>query len=327
MPANLPPQFYDLEKEYREKKTIQEKIEILKKMYAIMPKHKGTDKLQADIKAKISKLKEELEYQKRNKGKRSSFYIEKEGAGQITLVGPPNSGKSSLFVSLSNAYSDIAPYPYTTKNPIVGMVNFEDIKFQFIDLPPITNETDFTIIDIIRNSDLILIVLSVDIDIKNEFEAIITFLKNKGINILGEGYSEEYLFGPINKRGLIFINKIDLMNDDNLKNLINNLNLNLPIVFGSVLTKLNLDNLLNKIFEGLNIIRVYTKEPGKPADLTDPLILKKGAKVIDAAMKLHKEIGKNLKYARLWGSSKYEGQRVTKDYILLDKDIVEFHTK
>lgn len=327
MPANLPPQFYELEKEYRDKKNIEDKIEILKKMYAIMPKHKGTDKLQADIKAKISKLKEELDYQKKNKGKRSSFYIEKEGAGQITLVGPTNSGKSSLFISLTNAFSDIAPYPFTTKYPVVGMASFEDIKFQLIDLPPLIKEVDFTIIDIIRNSDLILIVLSFDIDYLNEINNIISILNDKGINILGEGTSDDYLFGPLNKRGLIFINKLDLIDENKIETYLKNLKINIPVTYGSSLSNKNLDKLLLKIFEGLNIIRVYTKEPGKPPDMHDPLILKKGSKVIDAATKLHKEIGKNLKFARLWGSSKFEGQRIMKDYLLNDKDIVEFHTK
>jgi len=327
MPANLPPQFYELEKEYREKKDIEEKIEILKKMYAVMPKHKGTDKLQADIKAKISKLKEELDYQKKNRGKRSSFYIEKEGAGQITIVGPTNTGKSTLFVSLSNAFSDVAPYPYTTKTPIVGMANYEDIKFQLIDLPPLTKEVDFIIIDIIRNCDLILIVLSFDIDYISEFNNIISTLNEKGINILEEGLIDESIFEPLNKRGVIFINKSDLVDEKDIQNYIKNLKTNIPIVYGSSLLNYNMDKLLNKIFEGLNIIRVYTKEPGKPPDMKDPLILKKGSNVIDAATKLHKEIGKNLKYARLWGSSKFDGQRVMKDYILKDKDILEFHTK
>lgn len=327
MPANLPPQFYDLEKEYREKKTIQEKIEVLKKMYAIMPKHKGTDKLQAEIKAKISKLKEELEYQRKNKGKRSSFYIEKEGAGQVTIVGPPNTGKSTLFFLLSSVPSEIADYPFTTKFPVVGMVPFEDIKIQLIDLPPINEDSDYTLFDIIRNSDLILIVLSFDLSIEEEYNKILDVLDEKGIKLLGEGFSEDYLFGPLNKRALIFINKSDLLKDEEIQNILKNFKTSIPFLYGSSELGLNVDDLTKKIFEGLNIIRVYTKEPGKPPDMNDPLILKKGATVFDAAYKLHKEIAKNLKYARLWGSSRFEGQRVNRDYILQDKDIVEFHTK
>lgn len=327
MPANLPPQFYDLEKEYREKKTIQEKIEVLKKMYAIMPKHKGTDKLQAEIKAKISKLKEELEYQRKNKGKRSSFYIEKEGAGQVVLVGPPNSGKSTLFYLLSSVPSEIGEYPFTTKTPIVGMVPFEDIKIQFIDLPPISEDSDYTIFDIIRNSDLILIILSFEINLNEEFGKIIKILDDKGIKLLGEGTSEDYLFGPLNKRGLIFINKSDLLTQEEIDNLLTDFKTTLPLIYGSSELIINIEELIKKVYEGLNIIRVYTKEPGKPPDMTDPLILKKGATVLDAAYKLHKEIAKNLKYARLWGSSRFEGQQVNRDYVLQDKDIVEFHTK
>ena len=323
MPANLPPQFYQLEREYREKKTIKEKIEVLKKMYAIMPKHKGTDKLQAEIKARISKLKEELENEKKRGGKRSFIHIEKEGAGQITLVGPPNTGKSTILSMLSNARPGIGDYPFTTKTPCVGMVSFEDIQLQIIDLPPIAEGSiPFWVVEIVRNSDLVLIVLSFDLNIEEEFKKLTELLWEKKIEIVREP-SEEGIFGMIKKKGVVFINKKDVAEDTYSKKF----NLSLKTISGSSFDEKDLDELKRVLFEELGIIRVYTKEPGKPPDFKDPIILKEGATVYDAAERLHKEIARKLKYARLWGSSKFDGQRVFKNQALKDKDIVEFHTK
>jgi len=323
MPANLPPQFYQLEREYREKKTIKEKIEVLKKMYAIMPKHKGTDKLQAEIKARISKLREELENEKKRGGKRSFIHIEKEGAGQIVLVGPPNTGKSTILSMLSNARPEIGDYPFTTKTPCVGMVPFEDIQLQMVDLPPIAEGSiPFWVVEIVRNSDLVLIVLSFDLNIEEEFKKLTELLREKKIEVVREP-SEEGIFGMIKKKGIVFINKKDEAEDVDLVKF----NLSLKVLSGSSFDEKDLDELKRVLFEELGIIRVYTKEPGKPPDFKDPIILKEGATVYDAAERLHKEIARKLKYARLWGSSKFDGQRVFKNQALKDKDIVEFHTK
>ncbi|RLD15050.1 MAG: GTP-binding protein [Caldiserica bacterium] len=323
MPANLPPQFYQLEREYREKKTIKEKIEVLKKMYAIMPKHKGTDKLQAEIKARISKLREELENEKKRGGKRNFIHIEKEGAGQIVLVGPPNTGKSTILSMLSNARPEIGDYPFTTKTPCVGMVPFEDIQLQMVDLPPIAEGSiPFWVVEIVRNSDLVLIVLSFDLNIEEEFKKLTELLREKKIEVVREP-SEEGIFGMIKKKGIVFINKKDEAEDVDLVKS----NLSLKVLSGSSFDEKDLDELKRVLFEELGIIRVYTKEPGKPPDFKDPIILKEGATVYDAAERLHKEIARKLKYARLWGSSKFDGQRVFKNQVLKDKDIVEFHTK
>lgn len=323
MPANLPPQFYQLEREYREKKTIKEKIEVLKKMYAIMPKHKGTDKLQAEIKARISKLKEELENEKKRGGKRSFIHIEREGVGQIVLVGPPNTGKSTLLSALSNARPEIGDYPFTTKTPCVGMAPFEDIKLQIVDLPPIAKgNIPFWVVEIIRNSDLVLIVLSFDMDVEKEFEELTSLLREKKIDIVREFDKEEGIFDMVKKKAIVFINKRDIFKEKPKE-----FNIPLKVISGSSFIEEDLNRLKDTLFKELGVIRVYTKEPGKPPDFKDPLILKKGSMVLDAAEKLHKEIARKLKYARLWGSSKFDGQRVDKNYILKDKDIVEFHTR
>ncbi len=144
MPANLPPQYYELEREFRAEKEPREKLRLAQELLAMMPKHKGTDKLQADMKAKISKLKKQLDRSTTAHGVRQAAahdHIEKEGAGQVILIGPPNSGKSSLLEALTRARPVVADYPFSTRQPLTGMMTFETVQFQLIDTPPISPES------------------------------------------------------------------------------------------------------------------------------------------------------------------------------------------
>ncbi len=329
MPANLPPQYHTAYQKYRIAKTIEEKISALKEMWAVMPKHKGTDKLQAEIKRKIAQLKEELEIQKR-KRKGTGFALpEREGAGQVIFVGPPNSGKSSLLSCLTNAKPQIADYPFTTQIPGVGMMPYEDIQIQIIDLPPFTgDEVIWWQREIVRMGDIVLFLLDLSKDsILEDFESIKNYLEGKNIFLIGkEEKKEEEFGGPARKKTIVVGNKIDMKNaSERFKILKEFLNHKFDITGISVRENINIDSLKELIFKGLEIIRVYTKEPGKLPDLKDPLILPLGSRVIEAGERLHKDFAKNLKYARIWGSAKFEGQRVPRDYVLKDRDIVEFH--
>ncbi len=328
MPANLPPQYFEAEKEYRDARTVEEKIHALKKMLAIMPKHKGTDKLQAEIRAKISKLQEELEHLRKGKKGSPHWYVKREGAGQVAIVGLTNSGKTTLLNSLCGTNFETAEYPFTTRVPNLGMMDFEDIKFQIVDNPPLKHDVDYKLLEILRNADLLVIALDLTSDPLKDFQEIENILSSKNIYLIGIGEREYELFGPANKRALMVLNKLDLT--DNLEKLKGvesffGSERKFPCISVSAIYGNGTEELKNKIFQELEIIRVYTKEPGKPPVLKDPLILKRGGTVLDAARQIHKDFEKNLKYAKVWGSTKFEGQRVERNYQLKDKDIVEFH--
>lgn len=329
MPANLPPQYHTAYQKYRTAKTVEEKIAALKEMWAVMPKHKGTDKLQAEIKRKMAQLKEELEIQKRKRKGTGFAFPEKEGAGQVTLVGPPNSGKSSLLKSLTNANPQIADYPFTTQMPQVGMMPYEDIQIQIIDLPPFTGDEVFWWQrEIVRMGDLVLFILDLSSDnLLEHFKNIKNYLESKNIFLVGKDEKKEEEFaGPARKKTIMVGNKTDEKNAmERLEILKEFLKGKFDLIGISCNNKTNFELLKELIFKNLEIIRVYTKEPGKPPDLKDPLILPSGSRVIEAGERLHKDFAKNLKYARIWGSARFEGQRVPRDYVLKDKDIVEFH--
>ncbi|MGB8658516.1 MAG: GTPase [Candidatus Zixiibacteriota bacterium] len=328
MPANLPPQYYEAERRYRGAKDLQEKLKILHEMFAIMPKHKGTDKLQADVKAKISKLNKEIQQKKKTSRRGDQYFVEKEGAAQVVLIGPPNVGKSQVLTSLTHATPEVAAYPYTTTKPLCGMMPFENIQVQLVDTPPIA--ADFMepwLAGIIRGADLVCLVVDLGSDSMLE-EALTVFHKLQEYKILLESQEGEVnpLDGIARKKTMILGNKIDSplsdMNSSILKESYQN---KLAIFLISAQEKTNLEGLKRFIFDSLQILRVYTKTPGKKADFEDPVILKVGSTLLDAARAIHKDFASNLKFARVWGEGVFEGQMVQKDFILKDGHVVEFH--
>lgn len=239
MPANLTPEYRRAEQRYRAARTVDEKIAALEDMLRVMPKHKGTDHLQADVKARIATLRKESSKKEARSG--FSYIIPREGAGQVALAGPPNAGKSSLVRSLTHATPAVGDYPFTTREPTPGMMAFEDIAFQLVDLPPLSEQhVEPWVFDLVRRADLVWVVAS----------------------------------------GL----------------------------------------------EALEIVRVYTKQPGKPPDRSAPFTLPRGATVAELAQRIHKDLLASMKFARVWGPRVFDGQAVQKDYVLAEGDIVEIHT-
>lgn len=328
MPANLPPQYFEAERRYRTAKTDEEKLGCLQQMLAIMPKHKGTDKLQADLRRRISKLKKLASQRKKSSKRGDLFKVEQEGAGQLVLVGPPNAGKSQILAGLTNANPEIAPYPFTTQKPLPGMMPYDHIQIQLVDVPPISPDyMEFWVPGIVRNSDGVLLVadLSAD-DLKDQTEMVIQRLKQAKVSLEREEKPIDPRDGIAHKKTLLLANKNDTEGAKGKFGILKEFyGKTYPVISFSAAQKNNVDGVKKEIYTLLGIIRVYTKEPGEKPDYTDPIILKKGERLLDAALSIHKDFARDLKYARIWGKEKYAGQKVQKDYPLQDEDVVEFH--
>jgi ribosome-interacting GTPase 1 len=327
MPANLPPQYFETEKKLKTAKTPQEKIAILEELLSIVPKHKGTEKLQALLKTKISKLKS-VAQKKASTARRSPIYmVEKSGAGQVVLLGPPNSGKSRLVKSLTNANPEIGDYPFTTHLAYPAMMKYENIQIQLVDTPPITLDYMETWLpELIKGADGVLLILDLtDPSLLDAFTAVMMKLEERRIKFFPEKNipEEEKLFY---KKALIVANKKDLVPDEKIDNLLKELyGEKLEIITVSALQQDELDELRKKIFFMLDIIRIYSKAPGKKAAFDDPFTLRKGSTVIDFARVVHRDFTQKMKYARIWNERKYQGQMVNRDHILEDEDIIELH--
>lgn len=327
MPANLPPQYFEAEERFRKAKTPEEKIEVLEEMLAIMPKHKGTDKLKAMLRERISKLRDQAQKKKGVVRQKSPFDIEKEGAAQIVIVGPPNTGKSSLVKAMTKASPEVADFPHTTHKPTPGMAEYENIQFQLIDTPPLTKEyADPGLIDLIRRADIVVILLDLTADPIEQWENTMEILHSYRI------FSEKCVIPdtlkkmPFVKKMFVAVNKTDRPEDEEAVSVFIELSgITLPCMGISSRTGHNLMAFLQKLFELSDIIRVYTKAPGKKADLTAPFIFPTGSTVLDLAGEVHNDFVQKLKYARIWGKSVREGQMVQRDYILQDGDIVELY--
>ena len=327
MPANLPPQYHEAEKRYRSATDPEEKIEALQTMLAIMPKHKGTDKLHADLRRRIAKLTEESEKQYATTKRGDTHRIRKEGAGQVILVGLPNAGKSQLLTCVTEANSDAAPYPFTTQILIPGMMKYENIQIQLVDAPAPTNRNARVWLNnTFRNADALLLVIDLGKDPLDQMNTIIEELENRRVIVVESTNRQEDIPGSVRKNAVIVANKTDLEGaPPRLEQLKQSYGEKLPVIPTSTEEMTGLDELGSALFNALDIIRVYTKAPGSKADISAPFILKKGSKSEEAAEAVHKDFRQQLKYAVLWGSGKYDGQRVKRGHILQDGDILEFH--
>ncbi len=325
MPANLPPQYFEAEKNFRAAKTAEEKIAALEEMLAIMPKHKGTDHLKADLRRRIAKLTQTGD--KKAAIQRASMVIQKEGAAQLLVIGLPNAGKSQLVSTLTNASPAVADYPFTTHTATPGMMEFENIQIQLVDTPPlVANSTEYWIPPMLMRADALLVVVDLNDDPLAQMETITTELGRMRIGIIDKKTGDEQGGVLRRKKALIVGNKIDLAQaNQNYRDLADMYKDQLPVIAISAKKGTGLEELKLKIYQMLDIIRVYTKTPGDKPDLNDPIILQRGSTLEDAAEEIHKDFPARLKYARLWGSGKHDGIMVKRDHILQDGDIIELH--
>jgi len=329
MPTNLPPEYYDVEEQYRAAQSPAEKIALLEEMHSIVPKHKGTDHLRADLRRRISKLKEAAESRKGGSRHTSPFHIDKEGAGQVAVIGPANVGKSALVSALTNATPEIANYPFTTTRPSPGMMPIDNIQVQLIDTPPLSKDyVEPRLIELIKRADLIFLVLDLQAYPIAQFQDTLALLEER--RIMPEQFRDQYtgqrrmFFKPI--MGLV--NKVDDDRFDEEFEILCELlgEAECPLLPISAVTKRNIEQFKQVVFEKLGIIRIYSKPPGKEPDYNHPFVLKEGDTVEAFAVQVHKDFAENLKSARVWGSSVFDGQKVGRDHELHDGDVVELRT-
>jgi ribosome-interacting GTPase 1 len=328
MPANLPPDYKNAEQRFREASTVEDKIAALQEMLAIMPKHKGTDKLRADLRRRLSKLNAELRAQKRKGRRGPSYYIPKEEAPQVVLIGTPSTGKSQIVAATTNADPEVADYPFTTRVPSPAMMPYDDIYIQLVDIPPISpDHTDTWLPEMVRNADAALLVadLSRD-DCVDMVQFVRTALAEKGIR-LSKVFDPSPTELPRNvKPTLLIANKLDAAKaDENLAFLREIVGQDFAILPVSATTGRGMPEMKQALYEFLDVVRIYSKIPGKKADLKKPFIVKRGSTVLDVARMIHREFGDNLRYARVWGSGKFDGQVVERDHVVEDGDVLELH--
>lgn len=324
MPANLTPQYMAADKKFKEATTPQQRLEALEEMLSTIPKHKGTEKMQADLKRRIAKFREETQRRKGTARSRPFYQVEREGAGQIALVGAPNSGKSSILAALSHAEPEIAEYPFTTRVPLAGMVAFEDVQIQLIDLPPISKESaEGWLYGMIRIADGALCVVDLaDPDILSSTEQVFALLSSANLTLIPPGGER----APNQVPAVFVAAKLDApAARDTLDVFKVFYGSRLPMLPVSAEQDVNLGELRKTLFGMLKIIRVYSKKPGKKPDLTVPYIVKRGTTVLEAAAVVHKDFAERLRFARLWRRGVIEGQMIGRDDPLEDGDILELH--
>ena len=327
MPANLTPQYLDAELKFKQAKTTPEKIKALEVMMAVIPKHKGTERLRGQLKSRMAKLKEELQRRPAVGKAEQAYNIKREGAAQVVLLGLPNSGKSSLLSRITHASSEVADYPFTTQKPIPGMMTFENLQIQLVDTPPVQMdhiEPGFP--NLIRSADGLLFLVDLTEDPIFQMEILLEELNRMKIRVAGKGPGSFLEAGWISLRALLVGNKCEAKNAmEAYRRFENHFREAFPILPISVEGGLNLDELRKEIYQILNILRVYTKTPGKEADRMEPVILKKGSTVEEVALSVHKDFVAKLRYAKVWGSGKFDGQRVKRNYVVNEGDVIELH--
>ncbi|MDO8517546.1 MAG: GTPase [Nanoarchaeota archaeon] len=300
MTTNASPEYGHAEKEYLQTKTLDEKLLALEKMISYAPAHKGGENLRAALRLRYKKLVEKIE--KTSKSSKSTKVGIKKSEMQALILGFPNTGKTSVFNLLTGLKLQVTEHPYSTTIPKIGMMNYEDLKIQLVDMPPFPN-TDR---GIINTTDTILLII-------NNFDQI--------------KQSEQFL-QKTRAKIIILFNKTDLFNENEKRKITETLKSKKHsfILFSSINHE-NLAELKEKIFKTFTIIRIYTKEPKKEVS-KEPMIMKENSTIKDVAEKILKGFSKKIKRARIWGpSSKFGGQEVGLSHVLKDKDIIEFQTK
>jgi ribosome-interacting GTPase 1 len=338
MPANLSPEYKSAEQEFRRAREPAEKLRWLREMLRTIPKHKGTDHLQADIKSRIKQLSDELAGPRKGGARTGPVtVIHPEGAAQVALVGPPNSGKSALHARLTGAHAQCAAYPFTTQFPQPGMLPFEDVLFQLVDLPAVSSDHPVPWLgNSLQQADACLLVLDLGHpQCLDQWDDLLRILRDKRVYLsarwpgIDAGELPDAADDPFAATlpTLLVANKADRFADlDAEISVFRELSgCRYPAVAVSVATGRGLSELGAWLFRGLGVVRVYTKLPGRPAEQEHPFTLRRGARVEDVARMIHKDLAETMKYARRWPRGGGPVSQVGREHPVEDGDLLEFH--
>jgi ribosome-interacting GTPase 1 len=347
MPANLSPEYKKADQAYRAARDDRERLDCLKEMLRTIPKHKGTENMQADIKSRIKELSDELTGPKKGAVRAGPVHtVRQEGAAQIALLGPPNAGKSSLHAKLTHSRAAVGPYPHTTHEPLPGMLPYEDVYFQLVDLPPVSADYfESWLANTLQRAAAVLLVVDLsDPACADDVAAILRHLDGKRITLTPHwprsGMLERRAQGELEDDGalldpfrlylptLLIANKADLGTSlDDVQVLKELTGVDFPALVTSAESGEGLDAIGRFLFAELEIVRIYTKTPGKPAEKDRPFTLRRGATVHDVARLVHKDLASGLKFARAWGTGVYDGQQVGPEHVVADRDVIELHMR
>jgi uncharacterized protein len=329
MPANLTPQYRKIEEEYRRAASVEEELQCLQRMLQEIPKHKGTDHLQAELKAKISKAKKEVATEKSGGKKTRGLRIPRQGAGTVVILGAPNVGKSQLVARLTSATPEVAPYPFTTVAPAPAMMAWEDVTVQLIDTPPITTDfMDPNLHGLIRPADLALLMIDLaNDDCIEQCQDLFDRLSRTKTRLAARSYLDEQDVGLSYTQTFLTPNKIDAPGAQERLQLFHELmSLGFPEYVISAEHGTGLEVLREAIYKSMDVVRVYSKLPSaKEPDRDRPFTLRRGSCLLELAGLVHKDFIEKLKFARVWGTAVHDGTQVKGDYVLHDKDVVELH--
>jgi ribosome-interacting GTPase 1 len=329
MAANLTPQYLEAEAEFKKAQDPEERLACLKRMFSLLPKHKASEKLQADLKTKMSDLREEIEGQKKAPKKIGvSHKIPKQGAGQVMVLGAPNSGKSRLLTRLTRATPEVAAYPFTTREPHAGMMDWEDVRVQLIDTPPVTADyLEGYLQGMVCAADAAMLLVDLGDD-EGPFaaDAVLERLAHSKTMLVEQVPLDPEDLTVHYTKTMLVANKIDLPGAADRLEVVRDLfGARFAVHVISAEHGSGLEDLRTAIYRFLSLIRVYTKQPGKPPDLLSPFTCPEGSTLLEMAALVHRDFVEGLKSARIWGTGVYDGQTVKRDHVLHDKDIVELH--